>query len=84
MLAGAGFTDIETKMIRLPLCAWGQDARQQRIGQENKDNIRRLLSSFAIFPFTRRLGMPIEAVNNLINGAAVDAANAALKPYFPL
>ncbi|KAL8900978.1 MAG: hypothetical protein Q9192_000801 [Flavoplaca navasiana] len=84
MLAGAGFTDIETKMIPLPLCAWGEDARQRRVGQANRDNIQRLLSSFAIFPFTRRLGMSIEVVHNLIDRARVDAANAQLKPYFPL
>ncbi|KAL8855963.1 MAG: hypothetical protein Q9178_007413 [Gyalolechia marmorata] len=84
LLAGAGFTEIETSMIPLPLCAWGDDARQRQIGQANRDNIQRLLSSFAIFPFTQRLGMPIDAVNDLVNRARADAANAALKPYFPL
>ncbi|KAL8803693.1 MAG: hypothetical protein Q9182_003025 [Xanthomendoza sp. 2 TL-2023] len=79
LLSGAGFTDIETNMIPLPLYA-----RQRRIGQANKENIERLLAAFALFPFTRRLGMSIDAVNDLVNRARVDAANADLKPYFPL
>ncbi|KAL8677740.1 MAG: hypothetical protein Q9186_005850 [Xanthomendoza sp. 1 TL-2023] len=84
LLSGAGFTEIETNMIPLPLCAWGDNARQRRIGQANRENIDRLLAAFAIFPFTRRLGMSINAVNELVNRARVDATNANLKPYFPL
>ncbi|KAL9600330.1 MAG: hypothetical protein Q9219_003280 [cf. Caloplaca sp. 3 TL-2023] len=84
LLAGAGFTEIQTNMIPLPLCAWGTDARQRRIGDANKENARQLLSTLAIFPFTRKLGMSINDVNDLVNRARADAANVGLKPYFPL
>lgn len=84
LLTSAGFTEIQTNMVPLPTCAWGTDARQRRIGEANKENIRQLLSTLAIFPFTRRLGMSINAVNELVNRARADAANANLRPYFPL
>ncbi|KAL8938389.1 MAG: hypothetical protein Q9211_003219 [Gyalolechia sp. 1 TL-2023] len=84
LLTSAGFTEIQTNMIPLPLCAWGTDDKQRRIGEANKENIRQLLSTLAIFPFTRRLGMSINAVNDLVDRAREDAANPGLKPYFPL
>ncbi|KAI4288688.1 MAG: hypothetical protein L6R35_002055, partial [Caloplaca aegaea] len=87
LLTGAGFTDIETNMIPLPLCAWGTgrpDARQRRIGEANEGNTQELLNTLAIFPFTQRLGMSIDAVTDLVRRARHDAATAGLKPYFPL
>jgi hypothetical protein len=32
------------------------DARDKEIGAANRDNVQRMLYSFAIFPFTERLG----------------------------
>ncbi|KAL8709327.1 MAG: hypothetical protein Q9220_005920 [cf. Caloplaca sp. 1 TL-2023] len=58
--------------------------KQRRVGEAMRTNIDGLLSTFAIFPFTRRLGMSVNAVNDLVSRARVDVANAQLKPYFPL
>lgn len=60
------------------------DTRQRRIGAANEKNVEQLLSTLAVFPLTQRLGMSIDAVNDLVRRARIDAANAALKPYFPL
>jgi hypothetical protein len=32
------------------------DKRENEIGAANRDNVQRMLESFAIFPFTERLG----------------------------
>jgi hypothetical protein len=32
------------------------DTRDKEIGAANRDNVQRMLDSFAIFPFTERLG----------------------------
>ncbi|KAL9124488.1 MAG: hypothetical protein Q9217_006184 [Psora testacea] len=58
--------------------------RQRRIGTANSENIRGALSSLAIVPFTKRLGLSINVVNNLVERASDDAANPALKAYFPM
>ena len=60
------------------------DPKNRQIGEANLDNIHQALSTLAIFPFTSRLGMSIEAVRALVTSACVDAANPALKAYFPL
>ena len=60
------------------------DPRQRQIGTANRDNIRRALNSLALFPLTKRLGMSIDEVNNLVERASVDAVNPALKAYFPV
>ena len=60
------------------------DPRERRIGEENRHNVDQALSNLAIFPFTRRLGMSIQEVRALVASACVDAANPALKAYFPL
>lgn len=60
------------------------DPKERRIGEENRDNVHQVLATLAIFPFTRRLGMSIQEVRGLVASACVDAANPALKAYFPL
>ena len=60
------------------------DPTQRRIGNENKENIQEALRTLALYPFTRRLGMPIEEVNTLVARARADAANPSLRAYFPL
>ncbi|KAL8950466.1 MAG: hypothetical protein Q9222_003506 [Ikaeria aurantiellina] len=84
LLANAGFTSIETNMVPLPTCVWGSDVKQRRVGEAMRTNVDNLLRTVAIFPFTRRLGMSIDAVDDLVSRARLDAANAHLKPYFPL
>ena len=60
------------------------DPKERRIGVENRENIHQALSTLAIFPFTQRLGMSIQEVRALVTSACTDAANPALKAYFPL
>ena len=60
------------------------ESRQRRIGSINHGNVQQALSALALYPFTRRLGMTIDAVNDLVNRARADAANRSLKAYFPL
>ena len=60
------------------------DPRQRQIGDVNQEIISQLLSTLAVYPFTRRLGMTIQDVDDLIDEARDDAANPDLKAYFPL
>ncbi len=80
LVRNAGFVDVETRLLPLPLSAWSTgrlsvptlacvcelrpqprlmgrtDAREHDIGAANRENVRRLLSSLAIYPFTENLG----------------------------
>ena len=60
------------------------DPRDREIGELNRENIRRLLSSLALYPFTQRQGMTIEAFQAMITQARAEAADPSLKAYFPL
>lgn len=60
------------------------DPKERRIGNAEQEQIRQALTSLAILPFTRRLGLTIEEVHALVAGACIDAANPELKAYFPL
>ncbi|KAI0458710.1 hypothetical protein F5B21DRAFT_528431 [Xylaria acuta] len=54
-LRNAGFTDVDERMIPLPMCAWSDNQRDCDIGAANQENVRMLLSSVAIYPFTHYL-----------------------------
>jgi len=84
LMREAGFVDVESRMIPLPTCAWSTEPRDYEIGAANRDNVQRMLSSLAIFPFTERLNMPIQDVHLLVAQARVEADNPAFKAYFPL
>ncbi|KAH8753397.1 UMTA methyltransferase [Hyaloscypha finlandica] len=92
LMREAGFVDIESRMIPLPTCAWSSgknmfkilDAREYEIGAANRENVQRMLYSFAIFPFTERLGMSRPEAQVLIDQARAEADNPAYKAYFPL
>lgn len=60
------------------------DPKERRIGDAKQENIRQALTTLAIFPFTRYLGLSIEDVHTSVDGACIDAANPDLKAYFPL
>ncbi|PGH27955.1 hypothetical protein AJ80_00209 [Polytolypa hystricis UAMH7299] len=84
LLSSAGLVDVETKMIPLPLSGWSSDPRMRDIGRLNRDNIQKLLSSLAIYPFVNRLHMSREEFSVLVAQARQEADNPALKAYFPL
>ncbi|KAJ5974419.1 hypothetical protein N7481_011629 [Penicillium waksmanii] len=82
MLTSAGLTEVDTKMIPLPLSAWGEWTRD--IGQANSGNIQKLLRSLALYPLTKRLHMSIENFDTLVEQAQEEAKDPSLKAYFPL
>ncbi|KAJ5739446.1 hypothetical protein N7533_012230 [Penicillium manginii] len=84
MLTNAGLKEVDTKMIPLPLSAWGNDQRTRDIGQANSGNIQKLLRSLALYPLTQRLHMSIENFDTLVEQAQQEAKDPSLKAYFPL
>lgn len=60
------------------------DSRELSIGVANTQATSRLLGTLALFPFSSRLEMTFEEIEVLLAHARADAANTALKPYFPL
>ena len=60
------------------------DERNRRIGREMKENIHRTLKSLVLFPFTRRLNMTIQDIDQLVAGARRDASDSNLRAYFPV
>ncbi|KAI8956080.1 S-adenosyl-L-methionine-dependent methyltransferase [Xylaria longipes] len=68
-LRNAGFTDVDERMIPLPMCAWSDNQRDYDIGAANQENVRMLLSSVAIYPFTHYLRYaPSKDMLGRING----------------
>ncbi|KAJ5780292.1 hypothetical protein N7457_005452 [Penicillium paradoxum] len=84
LLTGAGFVEVDTKMIPLPLSAWSTDPRMREIGRFNRENIQQLLRSLAIYPLTQRLHMSPASFDSLVDQAQHEAADLTLKAYFPL
>ncbi|KAI1095970.1 S-adenosyl-L-methionine-dependent methyltransferase [Rostrohypoxylon terebratum] len=80
----AGFTDVEERMIPLPTCGWSDNQRDFDIGVANQENVRLLLGSLALYPFTELLGMTITEFHVLVAQARAEASTPALKPYFRL
>ncbi|KAI1106954.1 S-adenosyl-L-methionine-dependent methyltransferase [Jackrogersella minutella] len=78
----AGFTDVEERMIPLPMCGWSDNQREFDIGVANQENVRLLLGSLALYPFTELLGMTITEFHVLVAQARAEASTPALKPYF--
>ncbi|PLB47949.1 hypothetical protein P170DRAFT_476602 [Aspergillus steynii IBT 23096] len=84
LLAAEGLQEVDARMIPLPLCAWSNDPRMQGIGEMNRGNIQKLLSTMALYPFTQKLNMPLDQFEDLIGRARQEADTAGLKAYFPL
>ncbi|KAI1658421.1 S-adenosyl-L-methionine-dependent methyltransferase [Daldinia decipiens] len=75
----AGFTDVEERMIPLPMCGWSDSQRDFDIGVHNQENVRLLLGSLALYPFTELLNMTITEFHVLVAQARAEATNPALK-----
>ncbi|CDM31683.1 unnamed protein product [Penicillium roqueforti FM164] len=84
LMTEAGFVEVDTKMIPLPLSAWSTDQRMREIGRYNCPNMQQLLRSLALYPLTQRLHMSPDAFNSLVDQAQQEAADPTLKAYFPL
>ncbi|KAI2624393.1 S-adenosyl-L-methionine-dependent methyltransferase [Hypoxylon sp. NC1633] len=68
----AGFTDVEER-----------NQRDFDIGAANQENVRLLLGSLALYPFTELLNMAITEFHVLVAQARAEASNAALKVRSP-
>ncbi|KAM3481830.1 hypothetical protein MY8738_004326 [Beauveria namnaoensis] len=83
-MRSAGFIDIESKLITLPMSAWPTEPRDERIGRANRENIKELLATASLYPLTEQMKMPIEEYEQLISRARDEAGDPGLKAYFPL
>ncbi|KAF3942090.1 hypothetical protein ABW19_dt0204138 [Dactylella cylindrospora] len=85
MMEAAGFVEIQTLMMRMPLSGWSRDSERDRdIGNFNVSNAKDMLNSMALWPFTERLGMPLEQFYVLLARARNEIDDLNLRPYFPL
>ncbi|UKZ47714.1 hypothetical protein TrVGV298_001940 [Trichoderma virens] len=78
-MRSAGFTDIESRLLTLPMCPWPTDARDQRIGALNVSNVSQLLYSTGLYPFTEMRGMPPEDFQLLVAQARNEASNPSYR-----
>ncbi|KAH8736012.1 S-adenosyl-L-methionine-dependent methyltransferase [Ilyonectria robusta] len=83
-MRSAGFTEIESRLLTLPMCAWSNDPRDYNIGWANNENVNLMLYSLALYPFTQLLGMTLTDFQLLIAQARSEAGNPAFKAYFPI
>lgn len=101
LLTDAGFDDIDTRMIPIPLSPWSNgmrssprvsqlrvdtaaDPRMREIGMVNRENVRRMFPTLALYPFTQKLHMSLAEVQQLTSAAAQEADMPRLKAYFPV
>ncbi|KAI9371489.1 S-adenosyl-L-methionine-dependent methyltransferase [Aspergillus egyptiacus] len=84
LLIAAGFTEVDMKMIPLPLSAWPDNLTSRDIGAMNGENIVKLLESSSLYPLTQRLNMPQMQFCDLITRAQLEVGDISLKAYFPL
>ncbi|RFU77380.1 methyltransferase [Trichoderma arundinaceum] len=52
-MRSAGFTEIESRLLTLPMCPWPSDPRDHEIGALNVRNVSQLLYSTGLHPFTQ-------------------------------
>ncbi|KAH6895804.1 S-adenosyl-L-methionine-dependent methyltransferase [Thelonectria olida] len=78
-MRSAGFTEIESRLLMLPMCAWSNEARDYNIGWANNENVNQMLSSLALYPMTQFLGMSVTDFQLLVAQARSEAGNPALK-----
>ncbi|EWY96740.1 hypothetical protein FOYG_05336 [Fusarium oxysporum NRRL 32931] len=83
-MRSAGFTEVESRLLTLPMCGWSSVPRDYDIGRSNTDNVNQLLYSLALYPFTQFLGMSFSDFQLLIAQARSEASNPAFKAYFPV
>ncbi|KAK4465270.1 S-adenosyl-L-methionine-dependent methyltransferase [Cladorrhinum samala] len=84
LMTQAGFVEVESRLLRLPLSGWPTDPREQEIGAANRPNVHRLLSALALYPFSQGLNMSNTEFQLLVAQARSEADNPAFKAYFPV
>ncbi|RPB08023.1 S-adenosyl-L-methionine-dependent methyltransferase [Morchella conica CCBAS932] len=78
----AGFVDVQETRFRIPLGPWERDSRGKEVGRYNMINFMEGLEGYSLALFTRVLGMEVEKVRELIEGAKRDGMNRKLRIYF--
>ncbi|KAF3171742.1 hypothetical protein TWF788_009646 [Orbilia oligospora] len=84
MMEAAGFVEVQSRMMPLPLNGWSRDERDRDIGNLNCSNAKDLINAMALWPFTERLEMSLEQFYVLIARARSEIDDLSLRPYFPL
>ncbi|PNY23119.1 Uncharacterized protein TCAP_06929 [Tolypocladium capitatum] len=98
-MRSAGFTEVESRLLTLPMCAWSNEPRDHSIGLANSENVAQLLQSLALYPFTQLKGsdtfldrqlsggtsMSMEDFERLVEQARSEANNPSfkLRLYWP-
>ncbi|KAF5673783.1 methyltransferase [Fusarium heterosporum] len=82
-MRSAGFTEVESRLLTLPMCGWSNVPREYEMGWSNSDNVSQLLYSLALYPFTQFLGMSLTDFQLLVAQARSEASNPAFKVYHP-
>ncbi|KAL2153140.1 hypothetical protein VTH82DRAFT_4295 [Thermothelomyces myriococcoides] len=75
----AGFVEVESRMLTLPLSGWPTDPRENAIGAANQANLHRLMSSLSVYPLAHALNMTDAEIQLLIAQARSEANNPAFK-----
>ncbi|RDA83741.1 hypothetical protein CP532_3659 [Ophiocordyceps camponoti-leonardi (nom. inval.)] len=70
-----GFTEVESRLLTLPMCAWPSEAREQSIGTANSDNVAQLLYTLALYPLIRLRGKSQQELNSLVERARREASD---------
>ncbi|KAF4592549.1 S-adenosyl-L-methionine-dependent methyltransferase [Ophiocordyceps camponoti-floridani] len=78
-MRNAGLTEVESRVLTLPMCAWSSENRQQQIGAINSENVAQLLHSLALYPLIQLRGMSPAEVHDLIERAKTEAGSRSLK-----
>ncbi|ODH37363.1 hypothetical protein ACO22_02638 [Paracoccidioides brasiliensis] len=83
-LSSAGFVNVETKLLNIPLSPWSNDVRMREVGAMNRTNVHKLLGSLALYPLMERLHMTREEFEVLVAQARREVDDLGFKAYFPL
>ncbi|EPS35435.1 hypothetical protein H072_11185 [Dactylellina haptotyla CBS 200.50] len=84
LMERAGFVDVQSRMMPLPLNGWPRSSRDREIGNLNANIAKELINCLALWPFTERHGMSLEQYYVLIARARNEIDDLTLRPYFPL
>ncbi|OXV10883.1 hypothetical protein Egran_01356 [Elaphomyces granulatus] len=79
LMTAAGLVEVDTKMMQLPLSAWSSVTNLRQVGELNRQNSRRLLSSVALYPLTQRLHMSRQEFEALVDRAREEIDDLSLK-----
>ncbi|KAF2762962.1 hypothetical protein EJ05DRAFT_495809 [Pseudovirgaria hyperparasitica] len=85
LMGDAGYKNVVSGMYQVPIGSWGDSEHHRYWGERNKNNTKRLLESFALWPLSE-FGWPDSeaTVRSLITRAQQDLDNPHLRLYIRL